>query len=615
MTGVWQSLDRIEWARLRHHRGTAADFPGLLHDSAGDDPRRARTAIDILDDALTSGTGGWISPAATAALPFLADLATGTARHHRDLLIDLVDRLLLDGTDAGTDVDAGWAAVVHEVTPRLLTVLDDPDPDIRRAGLEMIRDGFLPPDQFRAHVQRRWQTETDPRVRLYLIGYLDDPTVWQRLLDHGDPHEQLAALHALARTDPTLPLTRIPQMIAAVRAGGGVHAGRLLAADPVAHTTFLLATGTPADRDERVAGLEQAGRLLATWRHLDPLLHDMLIDRLTDDDPEIRFQAAHLLACVPTATAADTLATLAADTTVRDSPTGVTVGDAAVWALTRLHDRRCLPWLRRRLIRAPASGLPPADEMLTPLAGFADDLADRLPALAPAARCRILAAWASPHGVALLIPLLSDRHVAGAAAHALGRIGHPAQPAAGLLREHPWAYWRVTGDPAPLLAAAAGPWDRPMLRHLADLGPLAHDAAPRLHGLIRSSDDEAVRADAAWARYRITGDLHPIVAAVARPLHLADATPARVRALQRLASIGPAAGDDAVAVARLILDSPRRFYHQPGRHRFHTDERLRTAAARLLTPQAAKGCGPGAEPGRCGGSGTGGDTGTTGDAG
>ncbi|WP_430782281.1 hypothetical protein [Actinoplanes sp. G11-F43] len=104
---MWESLDRIEWAELRHHRGKATDFPRLLRDCAGDSPVPAEAAIHDLDDALTAHTGGWISPAAVAALPYLTDLAAGAARHHRDLVIDLVDRLLFDGADPQTRVSRG----------------------------------------------------------------------------------------------------------------------------------------------------------------------------------------------------------------------------------------------------------------------------------------------------------------------------------------------------------------------------------------------------------------------------------------------------------------------------------------------------------------------------
>ncbi|WP_430782280.1 hypothetical protein [Actinoplanes sp. G11-F43] len=410
--------------------------------------------------------------------------------------------------------------------------------DIRRTGLEMIRGDFLPRDQFRSQVWRRWTVETDPGIRLDLIACFgelldhdsDDTathTELHRLLDDPpdgpdpDPREGLAALHALAGTDPGLPLTRIPQMIAAIRDprvsrwrdtarfAGAPQAivaatARLLAADPVAHTTFTLAVGEDSGGEERVAVLGQVGRLLATWRHLDPLLIDFLIDRLGDSGAEVRYRAAQLLGCVPALAAADALAVLAADTTVRDSRTGITVGDAAVWALSRLHDPRCVPWLQRRMPYpahqtmtssevGPAFDLPSLEEVLAPLARFAADLTGAVSRLPDKpVMCAILGAWAVPDGIAHLTPLLTapspglppaDPVLAGAAARALGEIGPAAARAAGLLRDHPWAYWRVTGDPAPLLVALPPSWDRQALRDLADLGPLARQAEARIRSL------------------------------------------------------------------------------------------------------------------------------------
>jgi hypothetical protein len=83
-----------------------------------------------------------------------------------------------------------------------------------------------------------------------------------------------------------------------------------------------------------------------------------------------------------------------------------------------------------------------------------------------------------------------------------------------------WAHWRVTGDPAPALAALASTSAPEELHRLGDLGPLAAGEAGRLHRLSRSKDDW-VRVEAAYAHYRVTGDPGIAVALltdVARPL-------------------------------------------------------------------------------------------------
>ena len=90
--------------------------------------------------------------------------------------------------------------------------------------------------------------------------------------------------------------------------------------------------------------------------------------------------------------------------------------------------------------------------------------------------------------------------------------------------------------------------------------------------------------EAAHAHYRVTTDPAVAVSAltdVARPLAEGECLPVMITALEHLAAIG-AAGEAAHAIARAVLDSPRRLSHFGGRHVCGEDERLRTAAAALL---------------------------------
>ncbi|WP_033341458.1 hypothetical protein [Catenuloplanes japonicus] len=632
---MWDDLEQIAWHRLKHNYGTASDVPGWLRGCASDDAGRAAAALDDFDSAVYH-QGGWICPAAPAALPYLVDLAAGRAVHHRQMIVRLIAEFIDEAAlvDRRT-VDAAWPAAVEREIPRLTVLLDDHEPAVRRAMTWLLSRNGLPQQAVTTAIWRRWHVEDDRVARWDLIAAFgallerdrdagDIRTLLHELLDDADVQTGLAAVHALAGTDPDVPLTRAPQLLAAIRDPGigawrnsawfGTsimdRTGHLLQRDPVVATGFIQALGGGSGRDERNAGLQRAAALLAQWRTPPPALHDFLIERLADDDAEVRFRAAFLLACAPSSTAADTLATLATDTSVCGSRWGATVGDAAVWALARLGDARCVPLIRQQLAGSrlgfapngrfyttpPGSWdgfwLPAVDEALTPLATHAASLVPAVRVGSSRALCRLLGAWgaASAPAVPQLVLLLDrhDRQVA--AAEALGGIGPAATDAATDLRRHAsipaaaWAHWRVTANPALALNALTGVTHPHDLHRLGDLGLLAAGEADRLHRLSRSKDDW-VRMEAAYAHYRVTADPALAVAVLtelAGPLIDGTCSPVMITALERLAAIGPAA-EPAHVIARAVLDSPQRLSYFGGWHVFKEDEHLRSHATTLLS--------------------------------
>jgi HEAT repeat protein len=632
---VWDDIEQIAWRRLKHNYGPASDVPGWLRDCASDDTERAAAALDDFDSAVYH-QGGWICPAAPAALPYLVDLAAGRAVHHRPVIVRLIATFIDEAAivDRG-NVDAAWPAAVERELPRLTVLLDDPEPAVRRETTWLLSRNGLPQRAVTSAIWRRWHVEDDRVTRWDLIAAFgallerdrdagDIRALLHELLDDADVQTGLAAVHALAGTDPDVPLTRAPHLLAAIRDpgigawrnsawfGASVidRTSRLLQHDPVVAADFALTIGAGSDRDERIAGLQRAAALLAQWRTLPPALHDFLVERLADDDAEVRFRAAFLLACVPSPTAADALATLAADTAVRDSRGDVTVGDAAVWALARLGDARCVPLIRQRLAgprlgfapngqfyTTPAGSwdgfwLPAVDEALTPLATHAASLAPAVRVGSSHALCRLLGAWgaASAPAVPQLVTLLGRRDLQVTAAEALGGIGPAAADATADLRRHAsipaaaWAHWRVTADPVLALDALAGVTHHHDLRRLGDLGPLAADEADRLHRLTRSKDDW-VRVEAAYAHYRVTADSGLAVAVLtdlAAPLVDGTCAPVMITALKRLAAIGPAA-EPAHPIGHAVLNSPHRLSYFGGWHVFEEDEQLRAAATTLLS--------------------------------
>ncbi|XVU30084.1 HEAT repeat domain-containing protein [Actinoplanes sp. CA-054009] len=614
----WDDLDRVPWERLEHNYGDASDVPGMLR----------RGAVGDLDDNLFH-QGGWICSAATAALPFLLDLAGGRAPRHRPELVSLIGDFVREAALVEPRfVDEGWPAAQELHFPRMLALLADADPEVRRAALHLVSADRLPYEAVAAALWQRRAAETDrvtrwdltlafgellrhapesPGVRDHLRSLMDDP---------ADPQLALAAVLALG---PDFVVDRVPQAVAALRDsdatawdhsawyGGGFGTrpitnafGQALRHDPAAGRAFALALASSGrGRDERIAGLKQAAVLLATWRTVPPALARLLIDRLGDDDSQVRFQAAYLLGCVPDPAAADRLAELAGDDEA---------SDAAVWALVRLRDPRCVPHLLHRLTGprlgftrtgAYMSGpgewagywMPSVEEALAPLHEHAAALAPAV--MTQLARpgllqgiCRLLGRWGSHSAAAvpLLIPLLTHPQAASAAAQALGDIGPAAAGAVPDLLRRPelptaaWAHWRITGDPRVALAALAHTTGNHELRLLGDLGPHAAPAAGHLQDLSNNSDDW-VRLEAAFAHHRATGDTGTatrVLTDVVQPLAAGTCRPAMITALEYLARIG-----QPVPIARAVLDSPRRLAYFGSWRTFIEDERLRAAATTL----------------------------------
>lgn len=87
--GLWEGLADADGAGLRHNYGTAGDVPGLLRRCAGADRADAEAAAYDLENVLFH-QGGWICPAAPAALSFLLRLAAAPHVRCRAAVLDLV---------------------------------------------------------------------------------------------------------------------------------------------------------------------------------------------------------------------------------------------------------------------------------------------------------------------------------------------------------------------------------------------------------------------------------------------------------------------------------------------------------------------------------------------
>jgi HEAT repeat protein len=642
-------MDGIAWGQLRHNYGAAADIPRWLRACGHQDARVASKAVFEVDNLLYH-QGGWICSAAPAALPFLVELARGTAVHHRHEVVELIGRLAREAVIVQPRfLDARWQPALDAARPQLLALLDDPDPRVRREATLLVAGGIRHPEAVQA-LRQRWQVETDRVTRWDLVLAFGSAGRWQqdeglraelvRLLTHDDVQIRLAAVHALAEYDPAAAVAHVDTLVHAVLhddsaiwresawIGGTpaavVHStGALLQADPVVATAYTIGVGRSGDTEQRVAAVDQAGRVLSEWRTVTGAILPFLGAHLEDPQPEVRYRAAGLLACLGTEATgyADQLAARAADPGLRDSRRQVTVGDAAVWALARQYDARCVPGLVDRLAGDrlgfdTVSGYYSSDmfilsqpgihEVLIPLREYAGTLVDAVAARLTPGRadrfltsnlCEVIAQWGPAAEAALpaIAPLLRRTDVAPAAARALGGIGPAAAPLAKKLRRQAdepnaaWALWRTGADPdlgrdrlIRHVTGHSGP--HRAIRLLADVGPPALTCADRLRQLTRS-DDDWLRVEAAHALWRIGGDPAEPVAVLtelARPLaEGGHCLPVGIAALRYLATIGTT-DEPVVDIARAIVDNPRRIAASGGWRTFTEDEDLRAAAARIL---------------------------------
>ncbi|MFF7837429.1 hypothetical protein ACFZC6_01115 [Streptomyces ossamyceticus] len=385
------------------------------------------------------------------------------------------------------------------------------------------------------------------------------------------------------------------------------------------------------DEEQRVGGLEQAARVLSRRRSPVDALLPGVVARLDDPAAEVRYRAAELLACLGPAAAAhaDDVAALLDDTGVRATRGGEAVADAAVWALARMNDPRCLPRLtghvagtRPGFASAGAYYGGSANSFHHPALPALHEVLVRLPdhteALLPAIRDRldptedprnlrrfgeVLAAWGptAESAVPRLLVLLADDERWTAAATALAGIGGAGRPGreALLTRSRTggpdaelaaWAYWRVGGEPGPaldVLGPAVTNEDRAThtaLSRLADLGAHAAGYADRLRELT-ATREPWVRTQAAHALWAVTGgDTETAVPALmetVRKLPTGPYLPVMLPAVRHLARMGEA----AVPAARLLQDLPaddRRVHYFGCWRGFTEDEAVRTAVDELL---------------------------------
>lgn len=552
----------VPWAALEHNYGAADDVPALLLACRDGSSVAAASAVGELDNLLYH-QGGWVCSAATAALPFLVDLAEDPVVHRRASILSLVRMLAEAGRVSKPQfVDEGWASALRAVQPRIVALVSDALPGVRRVAVTLVADETSDVREaadtllYRLRVEDDVTTVLDVLLALGRLSARDESlrdvraVLADLVTGRGDRQVRLAAVMALAGTEPDLPARHVDVLVDAVTDPtaeawlgsaeiGGTRAtvvhrvGALLQRDPVRLRTFASAVLGSPDPERASAAAGQIGGMLSTWR--DPGTADtvvLLTGQLASAMPEIRWRAAHLLGCLGSAAvaSADAVVSLLDDAAAGLSRRSTSqVRDAAVWALARFADPACQSPLAAALRHGRTDLAPsghsqrhwsslwfvaPGLSDVLPMVGRPDPylvkaLGDRMAAAEPGpdwvSLCRVAAVWG--RASARLVPVIADR---------LGRVPRGDGPAASALAAIGAEAAPVTDRLVALLTAADDD-DDVAFTVAAAYATLSADPGPALAMLRRTRIDAARRPVLACAAalgpeaVEVTEALRPLV--------------------------------------------------------------------------------------------------------
>ncbi|MFC8421560.1 hypothetical protein ACFUN7_11865 [Streptomyces sp. NPDC057236] len=613
-------LDTIQWQTLTHAYGSAVDVPDLIRALYRDDDTTVDEAVhELYGNIHHQGT---VYSASAPAVPFLAHAARHVPGRRAELLMLLAT--LADHTPSDTESPhwprssvAEVCAELCRVLPELLPCLTDTERPVRRAALRVVAVvAEMLPAGLWASVEERvrelYAGDAVPAVQADALVVLNRSGREPLPFDSAWSEVRLAAATLAAeRSGPPYPA----ELVTILAEDGAEpdpgeddfpwpgadspesHLTELLADDPDAALAVAAHWIDAGDLGSRGSWL--AREITEVWRDREPEVLDLLLAAL----PHQRDTRSlvHTLDVIGRWVGrlpepGDELRDRLYDYARADGETA----RPALLALVRSRDPRALEVLLRRsdaeAVRAAATAFPEASDELTAVirgelsAGAAGNAADALiaalePLGAPARQAR-------PE----LMECLRTRRAAVAAARQLGLDGALTGEVSSVLREArrssdaslrataAVAHYRLTGDPVPALRTfeeLLPAAQGPTHRHLSLLQPLGSAATPLLP-LVRPM----LTARYEWTRATAAEAHHWITGspddAVPVLAELAGPTPVGLHALKALAAIGRTPEELRPAL-RACAFSPRRLLSATPFSEDHEDEELRAAAWSLLT--------------------------------
>jgi HEAT repeat protein len=536
-------LDSVPWAELEVAGVSDELIPDLLRTMATADEQTAIDAFhDLQWEILHQGS---VYSATAPVVPFLAELLTSVGPTLRAAIVhilgDLAHAYEIDPEEPER-VEA--RAAVTAAVDRLLPLLAHDDPWTRYVAAYALSGCPDRAEDVQEGLRRRWEVETDPRVRAGVVMAAAELNSRTTLISEGlavsqAPVVRAAAVLAAVRTGRRWPGAKAVAAVRAAWRDGDPFAvdedgrwgppdwypeamddlvGNLKPTDQAPILTALLGSEDP---DVRMRAAIHAGTAIGLRRSLREPLAAILVPSLDDDDPRVRLAAADAIRGAGAAAAhhADALAA-AAD---RDDE----AGGQAVAALAELGDRRADNRLAAHLRAGTAAddlgivlaGVPATPELLDAvrhrLAALAGNAPDRREITAirdirqqvrhtdpePLGLLRLVRAWgpAAAPAVGEVVGLLSSGRAGTEAANALAAIGPaaadvlpPNDESIGDSAVHnenqlalARARWRLTGDPRPAIEMA---WrhithngaDIPAIALLIEIGEPARALLPRM---------------------------------------------------------------------------------------------------------------------------------------
>ncbi|WP_134734083.1 hypothetical protein [Amycolatopsis nivea] len=571
---VFSGLDEIDWAGMKHAYGPATDVPDLLRGLVSPDPVVRERALDGMEGAVHHQLD--VYDCTVAALPFLLEAAATPGLPGRAGILGLVASIGGVGWEVPNTGPAAEAArTLAAAGPGLLSLLEDPDREVRRAvaaALPGCRDDLA---RVTSAVLARLPVECDAEVQVALVeaaGMLGTGGEISAALESMAVGAQSARVRVAALTESIrigpaqVPAGVVTALTAAVEAAyaeepppprpdpvstetlrGMLHQRGLSYenSEPAPHldrlvtdvswafgdrvaarSAFIAAQLRAADWAQRYHAVFAAQTLLFGWRGDHSELVSLIGDQLGDSPPRLRMRAATTLSIIGelAAPAADALVACIesaprtgeytpAGSLAWTMPTPYSGGDVspAIRALCRIGDSRALPVLRWLLEQDP---LP--NYLNSHIAGLGPTAAELVPLIRQ--RLRGLGE--------------NDDRAREALCDSLAEIGPAAAEAA------PEVLAALESDPAQAASI------------LTKIGAGA-EAVPLLRPLLKNPDD-GIAARAATALWQLDKDAETALPVILRALRKDDNFTASAAAAG-VRDLGPAAAATIPAL-RALLD-------------------------------------------------------------